>query len=78
MQSEAQPLIERLRSGLRGLRVAVGSEELSLTASFGVAERLAGESYSQTLNRADAALLEAKNSGRDRCVLALGSGCGQI
>ena len=67
---EAGPLIERLRGALRALRVPVGNDVLSLTASFGVAERLPGESYSQTLNRADAALLAAKRSGRDRCVQA--------
>ena len=68
--AEAAPLIERLRSGLRELRVAVGDEALSLTVSFGVAERRPAEGYSKTLGRADAALLEAKRSGRDRCVLA--------
>ncbi|MBV2132365.1 biofilm regulation diguanylate cyclase SiaD [Pseudomonas sp. MAP12] len=71
--AESVPLIERLRGALRELRVPVDSGELSLTASFGVAECLAGEGYSQTLNRADAALLAAKRNGRDRCVLATGS-----
>ncbi|HEY6609723.1 MAG TPA: biofilm regulation diguanylate cyclase SiaD [Pseudomonas sp.] len=68
--AEAQPLIERLRDALRELRVMVGAERLSITASFGVAEYQAPEGYSQVLNRADAALLVAKRSGRDRCVLA--------
>jgi diguanylate cyclase (GGDEF)-like protein len=68
--AESAPLIERLRECLRGLRVLVGSEALAITASFGVAERQPGESYSQTLNRADAALLAAKRNGRDCCVLA--------
>ncbi len=37
------------------------------TASFGVAQRYPGESYEELLRRADIALYEAKNSGRD-CV----------
>lgn len=74
--SRSEPLIERLRGGLRDLRVTVGSDVLSITASFGVAERLPEESYSQTLSRADAALFEAKHNGRDRCARASGSWCG--
>jgi PleD family two-component response regulator len=48
----------------------VGTNALSVTASFGVAEHHPGESYSQTLSRADAALLDAKRSGRDKCEFA--------
>jgi diguanylate cyclase (GGDEF)-like protein len=69
----SEPLIERLRTALRDLRVTVGSDLLSMTASFGVAERLFEESYSQTLSRADAALFEAKRNGRDCCTWAPGS-----
>ncbi|KAF1067271.1 MAG: hypothetical protein GAK45_01717 [Pseudomonas citronellolis] len=58
-----------MRTDIRALAVRVGTEALSVTASFGVAEYRSGESYSQTLSRADAALLEAKRGGRDRCVL---------
>ena len=68
--ADALPLIERLRGALRELRVMVGEQRLAITASFGVAEYRAPEGYSQVLNRADAALLEAKRSGRDRCMLA--------
>lgn len=77
-QGEALLLLERLRSGLRELRVAVGGEALSITASFGVAEHPPGESYSRTLQRADAALLAAKRGGRDCCVLAADGGYGPI
>lgn len=66
-------LVDRLREGLRHLQVSVGNEQVPITASFGVAEFLDGESYSQTLCRADAALFQAKRSGRDRCVLADGA-----
>lgn len=67
---EVNPLIERLRAAVRNLRVRHGEAELALTVSLGVAELRPGEGYSQVLNRADAALLVAKRSGRDRCVLA--------
>ncbi|MCY1533436.1 diguanylate cyclase (GGDEF) domain protein [compost metagenome] len=66
----ASQVLERVRDGLRALAVRVNTETLSISASFGVAEHLPGESYSQTLNRADAALLQAKRSGRDRCIFA--------
>lgn len=69
LDSAAQ-VIERVRSGLRALAVRVSTELLSVSASFGVAEHRADESYSQTLNRADAALLQAKRNGRDRCIYA--------
>ncbi|WP_339515319.1 biofilm regulation diguanylate cyclase SiaD [Pseudomonas sp. RL_15y_Pfl2_60] len=69
LDSAAQ-VIDRVRSGLRALAVRVSTELLSVSASFGVAEHRADESYSQTLNRADAALLQAKRNGRDRCIYA--------
>ncbi|MOA29662.1 Response regulator PleD [compost metagenome] len=66
--SDSRQVIDRVRADIRGLTVRVGTEILSVTASFGVAEHQPGDSYSQTLNRADTALLEAKRSGRDKCV----------
>jgi diguanylate cyclase (GGDEF)-like protein len=68
--SDVAPVIERVRCGLESLSVRVSTETLSVSASFGVAEHRPGESYSQTLNRADAALLDAKRAGRNRCVFA--------
>lgn len=43
---------------------AIGNDR-RLTASFGVAQWQPGEGYEDLLKRADAALYEAKNSGRD-------------
>lgn len=68
--ADATAIIERVRNDIRCLAVRIGTEALSVTASFGVAEHTPGESYSQTLSRADAALLNAKRSGRDKCELA--------
>jgi two-component system, cell cycle response regulator len=44
---------------------------VSVTCSFGVAERRPEESIDQLLRHADAALYEAKSCGRDRVVEAL-------
>ncbi|MEX1221270.1 MAG: GGDEF domain-containing protein [Idiomarina sp.] len=42
---------------------------VSITASAGVAELQSGQSWSQWLSRADRALFEAKNNGRNKVVL---------
>ncbi len=57
---DAGPVLERVRDSVRTLAVRVGTEALSVTASVGVTEHRIGETYSQTVNRADAALLDAK------------------
>ena len=45
-------------------------DDTRCTASFGVAERLPGESVEALLERADASLYRAKRGGRDRTVVA--------
>ncbi|RFQ38283.1 GGDEF domain-containing protein [Pseudomonas sp. ATCC 13867] len=70
--ADAAAIIERVRNDIRCLAVRVGTDALSVTASFGVAEHQPGESYSQTVSRADAALLDAKRSGRDKCAFSQG------
>ena len=51
-------------------------KERRVSASFGVAERIAGESVSALMKRADAALYEAKGSGRDAVRIALAAAGG--
>jgi len=63
----ARLFAEAARSAFAGLPVAGLPLVLRFTASFGVAERLPGESLSDLLSRADKALYEAKRNGRD-CV----------
>jgi len=50
----------------RSLRLAVEGGEVWITASIGIAAHRAGETYGDTLRRADAALYDAKCQGRDR------------
>ncbi|BBL74369.1 biofilm regulation diguanylate cyclase SiaD [Methylomagnum ishizawai] len=66
----ATGVAERLLAGVRRLRVAADGVELPITVSIGLARRRDGEGYHETLLRADAALLEAKRAGRDRCYAA--------
>lgn len=62
----AYRLAERIRQGFSGLEHASLNDDIRLTASFGVATARDGETYEQLFGRADAALYNAKSSGRDR------------
>src|SRR6187551_858433 len=46
------------------------SNPLSVTASFGVSDKLADEDFATTFKRADKALYEAKAQARNCCVIA--------
>ena len=70
----ARRVAERLRLQVQALSIAVGRHAVHVTASFGVALQGAGEDWTQALERADAALYEAKHGGRNRVVLAAPAG----
>jgi diguanylate cyclase (GGDEF)-like protein len=58
---------ERIRVAIREARITAESgATLRVTASIGIAQRSAGESYDETVRRADRALYAAKSNGRDR------------
>lgn len=57
---------ERLRSGLEFTHFTPLPSHATVTASFGVAERRAGESLHGLLARADALVYAANNAGRNR------------
>ncbi|MCT0225266.1 GGDEF domain-containing protein [Synechococcus sp. CS-1328] len=61
-------IVSRLLQNVRNLTISADGQELRVTMSAGLAEHEPGETYVETFTRADAALYEAKQSGRDRCV----------
>jgi diguanylate cyclase (GGDEF)-like protein len=69
-QSEAaQRVMDRLVGAVRSLTIAAGDGVLRLTVSIGMAYHQLGETFSETLSRADQALYLAKQDGRDRVAL---------
>jgi diguanylate cyclase (GGDEF)-like protein len=68
---QAAQRAEEIRSKIHMLRVEHGGRELGpLTASFGAATAPEHCAFSQLVQTADAALLRAKEAGRDRVVVA--------
>lgn len=65
----AQGVMDRLVGAVRGLAIDVGADVLRLTVSIGMAYHQLGETFSETLSRADQALYLAKQDGRDRVAL---------
>jgi diguanylate cyclase (GGDEF)-like protein len=62
---------ERLCRLVRSLLIKSGEEEIALTVSIGIAQfKIHKEDWEACLSRADAALYQAKNSGRDRWAVA--------
>jgi len=67
---ETHSVAERLRLTLEKAEVDTGAKPLRVTASFGVAEMVAGEKLDDLYHRADVACYEAKHAGRNRVVVA--------
>jgi diguanylate cyclase (GGDEF)-like protein len=65
-QHDAARVAERLRKRIEEAR----QFEVTLTISVGVAQHARGEPIERVIRRADAALLDAKGSGRNRVVIA--------
>jgi diguanylate cyclase len=65
-------LADRLLGAVRRVQVTVGSDAVpvAVTISVGAAPVIAGEDAPTWMRRADAALYQAKNAGRDRAVIA--------
>ncbi len=69
---EAAGIVGRFRMEMSGTPIAVldGSEEIVVTISGGVAEHEEGDTLEGLVARADAALYKAKETGRNRLLLA--------
>lgn len=65
----AQAVMDRLVGEVRAMVIDVGGEALRLTVSIGMSCHQLGETFSETLSRADQALYLAKQDGRDRVAL---------
>lgn len=73
-QDVAMLTAERLRVAVQDMQVITsGHGTCRFTASFGVAQHIKGESLEALMNRADVALYDAKETGRNRVVMALPS-----
>lgn len=64
----AAEVAERLRSRVAALILSTARGDLSFTVSIGVTQAVADDSVGSALQRADQALYDAKNHGRDRVV----------
>ena len=68
----AEEMAERARLKVCGLKMGPPMAEAAFSISCGVAHRRQGESLSQLIQRADKALYEAKNTGRNKVCKAGG------
>jgi diguanylate cyclase (GGDEF)-like protein/PAS domain S-box-containing protein len=68
--SEASLVGERLRVAIAGAPVPTSVGPLPVTCSCGIAQRRRAEPILEFIARADAALYQAKNSGRNACAVA--------
>jgi diguanylate cyclase (GGDEF)-like protein len=67
----AEDQAERLCKLVRSLRIKSGDQEIGVTVSVGIAQyKIHTEDWEAFLSRADAALYQAKNSGRDQWAVA--------
>lgn len=67
---QAHTVAELLRAEIERMEFNGGRESWKATASFGVAEAIDGEDFGETIQRADTALYDAKQAGRNRVHIA--------
>ena len=66
---DAYEFAERIRRVLADKLYQIGEEHVQVTASIGLAIALPGEKMTSLIERADKALYEAKNAGRNQTIL---------
>lgn len=64
--------LETIRKQIQQIPFKFKDEQVIITASIGATEFVEGDSIQTTFERADRALYEAKNSGRNRCIVIKG------
>lgn len=67
---DARELLERIRAAVASTSIEVGPYTVKMTVSAGLALHWPNDSISQTLERADNALYQAKLSGRNTVIVA--------
>jgi diguanylate cyclase (GGDEF)-like protein len=69
----AKVLAQRVLDAVRGIRIPLPSRgaEITCSVSIGITELAPGDRPQDAVGRADAALYQAKDGGRDRCVALL-------
>ena len=67
---QARPVADRIRAAIAGLGLDSGGPGVQVTSSIGIAERSGSEPLVDWIARADRAMYEAKDAGRDRVGLA--------
>jgi len=63
-------LAERLRNAIQDIKITHADNEFGFTASIGLGRYCEGESLESIMQRADSALFEAKETGRNKVVSA--------
>lgn len=68
--NQATQIAEKLRDHVGGMTFGIEAQSIPITVSIGVAQHVPGEAPETTIDRADRALYEAKQGGRNRVCVA--------
>jgi diguanylate cyclase len=66
----AMAVVEKLRTAVEGCGFHYKGQQVPITISCGMTQFRAGDSVESAFERADQALYQAKENGRNRCVSA--------
>ena len=69
-QDQALNVAEGVREAIASCPFHFKEQPVSITTSFGIAEFFKGDNGEKVFSRADRALYQAKEEGRNRCVVA--------